>query len=116
MAMKVIIAGTREVTNYKALLNAIENAPFEITEVVSGCCRGVDQLGERWAKENGIPTKIFRANFFQYGKRAGPLRNKEMAEYADALIAIWDGKSNGTKDMINKMKRVKKPYKIKYVY
>ncbi len=82
-------------------------APFEITEIVSGTCKGVDQLGEEWAGRKGIPVKRFPADWNQYGRRAGPLRNREMAKYADALIAIWDGESRGTKNMIDEALREK---------
>lgn len=62
-------------------------------------------MGEGWAKRKGIPVKRFPADWNQYGRRAGPLRNREMARYADALIAIWDGKSRGTRSMIDEALR-----------
>lgn len=87
---------------------ALKRAPFEITEVVSGACKeGVDRLGEEWAGRKGIPVKRFPADWNQYGRRAGPLRNREMAKYADALIAIWDGESRGTRNMIDEALREK---------
>ena len=70
------------------------------TEIVSGCAKGVDRAGEEWAKRNGVPIKPFPANWETYGRAAGPIRNQQMAAYADALIAIWDGKSRGTESMI----------------
>ena len=99
--MKVIIAGSRGIFDYQRILDAVTESEFHITEVVSGKAMGVDQLGERYAKENGITLKLFPANWKEHGKRAGYLRNVEMAEYADALIAVWDGVSNGTKHMID---------------
>lgn len=98
--MKVIIAGSREVTDYPTILRAIVAADFDITEVVSGGARGVDRLGERYAQLQGIPVKVFAADWSEFGKAAGPMRNREMAHYADALIALWDGESRGTKSMI----------------
>ena len=68
--------------------------------MVSGTGRGVDALGERYAAENGLPVKRFRPDWNQFGRAAGPMRNRDMAEYAEALIAIWDGKSRGTGNMI----------------
>ncbi len=97
--MKTIIAGCRTFTDYataKQVLDKIQN----ITEIVSGAAEGADSLGERHAKENKIPLKQFPADWDTYKKAAGPLRNKEMAIYADVLIAFWDGKSKGTKNMI----------------
>lgn len=98
--MKVIIAGSRSVTDIWHVYRAITYSGLEITEVVSGCARGVDKLGEEWALMQPIPIKRFPADWDFYGKSAGHKRNKQMAEYADALIAIWNGSSPGTKDMI----------------
>lgn len=119
--MKTIIAGTRTIEAYDAVKNAIEESGFDITMVVSGVCRGVDKLGERWAKENTVPVNPFPADWDnithpdaviktnRYGKKydakAGHRRNKQMAEYADALIVIWDGFSPGTKNMIETAER-----------
>lgn len=97
--MKVIIAGSRNVTEPEMVIEAIESSKFEITEIVSGCARGVDQLGECWAEAVGVPIKKFKPNW-ALGKGAGLIRNIQMAEYANALIAIWDGKSRGTSHMI----------------
>lgn len=99
--MKVIIAGSRTITKYDAVSNAIQWSGFEITEVVSGGAIGVDTIAERWAADKGIEVKRFDANWDLLGKAAGPVRNAEMAQYADALIAVWDGKSRGTMSMIN---------------
>lgn len=97
--MKVIIAGPRNFTDYSNLLKAIEESGFIITEVFHGACRGVDQLGERWGKEQRIPTRAFPPNW-EMGKKAGPMRNMQMALQAEALLAIWDGVSKGTDNMI----------------
>lgn len=102
--MKTIIAGTRTLEDEDIIFKAIELSGFDITEVVCGDCRGVDKKGEEWAKDNGIPVSHFKAYWEHFGDRAGPLRNQEMAEYADALIAVWNGTSTGTKDMIKKAK------------
>ena len=99
--MRVIIAGSRDITDYKQVEAAYLSSNIPITEIVSGGARGVDALGEQVAKNFGIPIKVFPADWDKYGKRAGPLRNIQMAEYADGLIAIWDGKSKGTKHMID---------------
>lgn len=97
--MKTIITGSRSITSYAAVCRAVEDSAFDITEVVSGAVRGVDQLGERYANEHGIPIKRFPAKWDEYGKRAGYLRNEEMAVYANAVILLWDGESKGTRHM-----------------
>lgn len=103
--MKTIIAGSRGITSLSVVNKACELSGFSITEVVSGTARGVDQLGELWAKNNKIGVKRFPAQWDLHGKSAGYKRNEIMAGYAEALIAIWDGKSPGTKHMIDIAKR-----------
>lgn len=100
--MRVIIAGTRAVSDVGLVARAVVDSGFEVTEVVSGGARGVDRLGEEWARSQGIPVRRFPADWDRYGRRAGPVRNQEMADYAEALIAIWDGNSAGTRDMIGR--------------
>lgn len=105
--MKVIIAGGRDFTNYALVEDAIKCSAFEITQVVSGKAKGVDTLGEVWALANNVPVEAFPADWSQHGRAAGPIRNREMAEYADALIAIWDGESKGTANMIQQARNKK---------
>lgn len=103
--MKVIIAGSRSITNPNLVRQAMIDSGFRFSEIVSGGARGVDKLGENLGIEIGVPIKRFLADWKQYGKSAGIIRNKEMAEYADALIAVWDGKSRGTKNMVDAAKK-----------
>lgn len=107
--MKVIIAGSRDINEYDELLLAVKYADFKVTEVVSGTANGVDKMGERWAKEQGIPITRFPANWKEQGFSAGYFRNVRMGEYADALIAVWDGESKGTASMIRIMRMRMKP-------
>lgn len=101
--MKIIVAGSREFNDYDLLKKSIQEnfQRYEVEEIVSGTARGADTLGEQFAKEYNISVKKFPANWDLYGKSAGYRRNVEMADYADALIAFWDGKSKGTGHMIN---------------
>lgn len=99
--MRVIIAGSRDITSMEHVERAIKESGFNITTVVSGGARGVDSLGERWAEDNGITMVRFPADWKRHGKKAGYIRNEEMAKYGDALIAVWDGESRGTENMIN---------------
>ena len=98
--MRVIIAGGRDYHNYNTLLDAVNECNFNIQSVVSGGATGVDALGERYAEAADVPLKRYLADWKNKGRAAGPLRNHMMAENADALIALWDGKSRGTKNMI----------------
>lgn len=114
--MKTIIAGSREIEDYQHVLDAVRLSGFVITEVISGHARGVDTLGERWAKEHSTPVQLCHAAWGRYGRfAAGHLRNADMAQIADALIAVWDGKSPGTKNMIDQMIRRGKPTFVHYV-
>lgn len=99
---RTIIAGSRTVEHIALVEQAIEASGFRITEVVSGCAAGADLFGEQWAKRKMIPIKRFPADWRTRGKRAGVLRNEDMARYADQLIAVWDGVSPGTRDMIER--------------
>ena len=108
---KLIIAGCRHFEDYKYLsahMNLVIPPWIKVTEVVCGKAPGADTLGERWAIANNIPVKEFPADWDKHKRAAGPIRNSEMAEYADALVAFWDGKSTGTKDMIDKMRKKNK--------
>ena len=99
--MKTIIAGSRAITDYDVLIKAVKDCAFKITSVVSGCARGVDALGEKFANDNSLPLEKYPADWSTHGKRAGYIRNTEMADNAEALLAIWDGESRGTKHMID---------------
>ena len=111
--MKIIVAGGRDFTNYQVLdkiLSEEINPPFDC--IISGDARGADMLGAQWAAQHGVPLQHFPAYWNQYGKAAGFIRNAEMGDAADSLIAFWDGRSAGTSHMIQTMKRNKKPYKV----
>lgn len=96
-----IIAGSRDITNPWEVDKAIKSCPWTIKKVLSGGCRGVDTLGETWAAWHGIPFDVFPADWTRFGRMAGPKRNLDMAEHAEALIAIWNGLAGGTAHMIN---------------
>ena len=105
---RIIVAGGRDFTDYALLSETLdvilERYTLHEVQIVSGCCRGADALGEQYATVHGIPIKRFPADWLAYGKAAGPIRNRKMAEYAaegdGMLVAFWDGKSRGTASMI----------------
>ena len=111
--MKVIIAGGRDFDNYEYLSETMSKLDFIVTEVVCGGARGADSLGEQWAKTNGVQIKYFYPNWDLLGKAAGHIRNREMAEYGDYLVAFWDGKSAGTQNMIMTMQQLGKHGTVK---
>lgn len=119
--MKLIIAGTRRFPTGvvsvddidEMIRNAVYHASTETgrtpTEIVSGDSGIVDCRGNYWAHVNAVPLKKFPADWDKLGKAAGPIRNLEMARYADVLVAVWDGSSRGTRNMIATMKKLGKP-------
>ena len=117
--LKVIVAGSRYFNDYKKLeknldnlVNYLKNKKYNIVQIISGTCKGADLLRERYAKENNIDIVRFPAKWNTYGKKAGYLRNLQMGEYGDILVAFPVGESKGTYNMINIMKKLKKEYII----
>ncbi len=107
--MKTIIAGPHEIEAPLArilVMEAIESCEWKdsITEIVHGCARGIDSAAADVCKDRW-PIKGVEANWAKYSRSAGPIRNSEMAKYADALIAVSNGISPGTADMIKKAKK-----------
>lgn len=103
---RIIIAGGRDFMDYALLKDTCDRLLRESTMgqqpiIVSGHANGADMLGERYAMERGWQTDIHPADWKRHGRAAGPIRNREMALGSSALIAFWDGKSRGTKNMID---------------
>ena len=107
--MKVAVIGSRSITNF----DLAEFLPKDTTEIVSGGASGVDTVAQKYADKTGIPIKVFRPKYELYpGKRAPLERNLEIIDYADLVLAFWDGKSRGTKFVIENCKKMGKPVKI----
>ena len=103
---KVVIAGSRGFSNYKLLKETCDKYLREKKKthnvvVISGHARGADSLGEKYASDEDLDLEIYPADWRKYGKSAGFMRNEQMAEVADAVIAFWNGESHGTKHMID---------------
>lgn len=109
--MKLGVVGSRKFNNYELLKSEL-NKFKKITLIVSGGAPGADILSEEYATAYNIPTQIFYPNYEVYGRSAPFKRNTQIVENSDFIIAFWDSKSNGTKDSINKAKRLNKPVKI----
>lgn len=103
--MKVGVIGSRDFSDYALMCKTLSN--YKISSIVSGGARGADKLAARFAKENNIKLKEFIPDW-TIGKHAGFLRNSEIVNESDIIIAFWDGKSNGTLDSIKKAKKQKK--------
>lgn len=101
--MKVIVAGSREINDRETIGRAMEGAPFTIDTLIHGGAKGVDQTAAKVSKLDrfgDVEIEKHSANWQAYGDAAGPKRNRKMAKEADALIAVWNGESSGTKNMI----------------
>jgi hypothetical protein len=112
--VKLIIAGSRTLwPSSKFIWDSILMLKIAshgtITEEVCGGAEGVDTEGQHWASHYNVPVKIFRADWDKHGKAAGPIRNKQMAEYGDVLLLIWDGESRGSANMKKQMQGLNKP-------
>lgn len=120
MIKRIVVAGCRYYNDYceaeKYIDFCINNIKSKYTLIfVSGGCCGADSLGERYASENGYAIEIYNAEWSKYGKKAGPVRNQKMAEIGDYFICFWDGKSKGTKNLIDNVRLIEKPLRIKKI-
>lgn len=106
--MKVAIIGSREIKTK----NIDKYIPKDITLLISGGANGIDMLAERYADKNGIPKLIFKPDYRKFGKNAPLIRNKHIVDYADFVIAVWNGKSSGTKYTIDYARKTGKEVKI----
>ena len=105
--MRVAVIGSRGL-----LVNVAEYIPEETTQLISGGALGIDTLAERWADAHNIPKLIIRPDYGEYGRAAPIRRNETIVEMADMVIAIWDGRSRGTKFTIEYAQRIGKPVRV----
>lgn len=113
--LRLIIAGGRDFDDFSLMQQTLFNlfdkyrwrAKTDVITIISGCAKGADTLGIRYANMHHYRVKKFPADWDTYGKRAGFIRNKQMADFAaderhcGVLVAFWDGESRGTKNMID---------------
>ncbi len=105
--MKVAIVGSRGL-----VADISEFIPKETTEIISGGAIGIDKCAEKYAKQNNIKMTVIKPNYKEYGRRAPLIRNLEIIDKADLVIAFWDTKSNGTRFVIEKCRERQKNIKI----
>jgi hypothetical protein len=101
--MKVAVIGSRSFNDYERLKDTLSK--IDVSLLVSGGANGADKLGEQYANENNIPTKIFLPDWEKHGKAAGFLRNTDIINEAELVVAFWDQQSNGTRDSIQKAEK-----------
>lgn len=105
--MRTVVAGSRlalAVQTYEA----IEAAPWRPTVVISGMARGADKAGALWARENDVPVEEHPADWSEFGRSAGHIRNAEMAAAGEALILVWDGDQQRCKGSYSMLKLARK--------
>ena len=107
--MKVGVIGGRDFKDYDLMVKTLDSFKSKITLIVSGHAQGADILGERYAKENEIETKIFVPDWEKFGKSAGFIRNSDIINEAELIFAFWNNSSRGTKDSIDKANKLGKP-------
>ena len=106
--MKVAVIGSRNI-----IINDLEvYLPEETDEIVSGGAAGVDLCAKKYAIINGIKYTEFLPEYKRFGKAAPLKRNEQIIEYADTVLAFWDGVSRGTKNSIDLCEKLGKPVKV----
>lgn len=102
--INIVVAGGRDFQDKELLYRTLDDYllifPYDVT-IIAGGASGADSLAMEYARDRDILFKEFPAKWSKYGKRAGPIRNEEMARFGDILFAFWDGESRGTKNMID---------------
>ena len=110
--MKLAIVGSRGFNDYSLLQNTIKSLSIDISTIISGGAKGADSLAKQYAIENELELIEFIPDWNKYGLKAGMLRNTDIINEADCVIAFWDSKSIGTKDSIIKAKKSNKLLKV----
>jgi len=112
--MKLAVVGGRDFNNWELLVSEINRLRtlYPIDQLISGGASGADAFAERYAELAKLPIKVLPADWKSHGRAAGPIRNKQIIELSDAVLAFWDGSSPGTKSSIDWAVKLNKPYII----
>ncbi len=116
MSKILLVTGSRNIFDYDFVSHELNivRIKFKFDTIIHGGALGIDMSANLYAIKHNISTIIKEPEWNMYGKAAGPIRNKTMVDLCDKGIAIWDGKSRGTKDCINKLKKANKLLKVVY--
>ena len=106
--MKVAVVGSRNIV----VENIQQFLPENVSEIISGGAKGVDTCAEEYAKNNGIKMTVIKPDYKKYGKPAPLVRNKEIVKNAEFVVLVWDGKSRGTKFVLEHCEKINKPHKV----
>lgn|SRR5665647_659423 len=109
--MKIAVIGSRSFQSYELLSSSL-NSVGGVSLIVSGGAKGADLLAERYAFAHNIPTLIYKPDWKKYGRGAGVVRNKQILDAADMIVAFWDCVSKGTKNSIDTAKKMNKEVRI----
>lgn len=119
--MRLAIIGSRTFANYNfaemwidSMLNFTCDRDAGIEVIISGGASGADTLAEKYADKHNIEKEIYLPDWYRFGKQAAFIRNKQIIDNCDMVLAFWDGQSKGTKDSIVRAKLAKKPTFIVY--
>jgi hypothetical protein len=112
--MKIVVCGSRTIEDAPYIKACLDKSKFRpsMTGIITGGAGGVDTIAYWWARFNGLPCSVYRAQWSTHGRAAGPIRNHKMAIECDGVIAIWDGKSRGTDNMISQAEKAGKSVEI----
>ncbi len=109
--MKIAVVGSRGIDE----IDIGELLPDGATEIVTGGARGVDTCAAAYAEKHGLALTVFLPEYEKYGRAAPLVRNRRIVDCADAVVAVWDGRSKGTFSVISYCKRVGKSVDVHIV-
>jgi predicted Rossmann fold nucleotide-binding protein DprA/Smf involved in DNA uptake len=110
---RIAVIGSRSFDDYERLMSVL--SPLLPAHIISGGAKGADGLAERLARELELPITVIKPDWAQFGRAAGPIRNREIVNAADIVIAFWDGKSKGTKSALDYARQQQKAVLVEEV-
>jgi hypothetical protein len=110
--MRLAVIGSRTIIDEESVFEVLDSYKYKISVLITGGATGIDQIAEKWALKNAIRTIIYLPDWDKYGKSAGIIRNKLIADDCDQCLAFWDGVSKGTKNTIDLCVKLKKKTNI----